>query len=92
VADCYRIIGDGDGHYFFEQVLEPFDGIPVSCNLLHGRYSSDPGMFITGVPVAEILTCDCGTLQFPGVRGFGREYSNVPSNAWKARYDLVSPQ
>ena len=64
-ADCYRIVGDGDGHYFFLQVNEPFGDLPVTCNLLHGRHSSAAGTRVTGVPLAELLICDCGTLQFP---------------------------
>lgn len=64
-ADCYRIVGDGDGHYFFLQVNEPFGDLPVTCNLLHGRHSSAAGTRLTGVPLAELFICDCGTLQFP---------------------------
>lgn len=64
-GDCYRIVGDRDGHYFFLQVNEPFADLPVTCNLLHGRYSSAAATRVIGVPLAEILIGDCGALQFP---------------------------
>ena len=91
VADCYRIAGDREGHYFLDQVIEPTGDFPVTCNLLHGRNSSDPGGFVTGVPVAEVLPCDCGTLEFPLTYAGGlREHSDAPSNIW-TRYDLTGP-
>jgi hypothetical protein len=91
VADCYRIVGDGEGHYFLDQVVDPIGDFPVTCNLLHGKSSSTPGMFVTGVPLSEILACDCGTLGFPATRGIDvRTHLEVPSNRWN-RYDLTGP-
>lgn len=68
-ADCYRIVGDGGGHYFLLQVVEPFNDLPVTSSLLHGRCSSAAGMLVLGVPIAELLTCDCATMQFLYPRG-----------------------
>ena len=91
VADCYRIVGDGEGHYFLDQVVDPIGDFPVTCNLLHGKSSSTPGMFVTGVPLSDILPCDCGTLEFPATRGIDvRTHLDVPSNIW-TRYDLTGP-
>ena len=91
VADCYRIVGDGEGHYFLDQVVDPIGDFPVTCNLLHGKSSSAPGMFVTGVPLSEILPCDCGSLEFPAMRGIDvRTHLNVPSNIW-TRHDLTGP-
>jgi hypothetical protein len=91
VADCYRIVGDGEGHYFLDQVVDPIGDFPVTCNLLHGKSSSTPGMFVTGVPLSEILACDCGTLEFPATRGIDvRTHLEVPSNSG-TRYDLTGP-
>ena len=91
VADCYRIVGDREGHYFLDQVVDPIGDFPVTCNLLHGKSSSTPGMFVTGVPLSEILPCDCGTLEFPATRGIDvRTHLDVPSNIW-TRYDLTGP-
>jgi hypothetical protein len=91
VADCYRIVGDSEGHYFLDQVVDPIGNFPVTCNLLHGQSSSAPGMFVTGVPLSEILPCDCGTLEFPVTRGIDvRTHLDIPSNIW-TRYDLTGP-
>lgn len=91
VADCYRIRGDDDGHYFLDQVVESIADFPVTCNLLHGKNSSNPGDFVTGVPLAEIVTCDCGTLEFPTMRGIGgRTFLDVPCDCW-TRYNLTGP-
>lgn len=91
VADCYRIVGDGEGHYFLDQVVEPISPFPVTCNLLHGKSSSDPGTFVTGVPFEAIIPCDCGTLEFPSTYETRiRVYLDVPSNIW-TRHDLRGP-
>ena len=91
VADCYRILGDGAGHYFLDQVVDPIGDFPVTCNVLHGKSSSAPGMFVTGVPLSELLPCDCGTLEFPAMRGIDvRTHLDVPCNIW-TRHDLTGP-
>src|SRR5215218_3179745 len=79
-ADCYRIVGDGGGHYFLLQLVEPFNDLPVTSTLLHGKYSSAAGMLVLGVPLAQLLTCDCGTLQFLYPRGgVERTHLHIPS-------------
>lgn len=55
VADCYRIVGDDDGHYFLDQVVERIGHYPVTCNLLHGKSSSDPVYVCSGGEIGKLI-------------------------------------
>jgi hypothetical protein len=62
-ATCYRMKGN-DGHYRIKGLDADADG-HVTVQLIHGRDSYMPGVFVYGVETDELQRCACGRWEKP---------------------------
>ena len=87
-ATCYRIVGDGHGHYMPLAYGEPEkEGDPVTVRVAHGADSFAPGFEVFGVALDSLVPCDCGEWRWPTAEEAeeGREYADKLFASIKAK-------
>lgn len=84
-ARCYRSKSNR-GHYDLHSFVEPEDpNAPLTCTIIHGKDSYLPGVAAFGIPLTDLVICDCGNWEPPTPEQIEATGMNIAVAAAKRR-------